>query len=48
MFKEEFVICGGIIFKEVDFKIMVSCCCFGLYFVGEIFDVDGIIGGFNF
>lgn len=48
VFKEEFVTCGGITLKEVDFKTMASRCCPGLYFAGEILDVDGITGGFNF
>ncbi|MEO1403037.1 MAG: NAD(P)/FAD-dependent oxidoreductase [Cyanobacteria bacterium J06635_1] len=47
-FKEEFVTCGGIRLKEVDFKMMASRCCPGLYFAGEILDIDGITGGFNF
>ncbi|AIE75901.1 MULTISPECIES: NAD(P)/FAD-dependent oxidoreductase [unclassified Synechocystis] len=48
VFKEEFVTCGGITLKEVDFKTMASRCCPGLHFAGEILDVDGITGGFNF
>jgi predicted Rossmann fold flavoprotein len=48
VFKEEFVTCGGINLKEVDFKTMESRCCPGLYFAGEILDIDGITGGFNF
>jgi predicted flavoprotein YhiN len=47
-FKEEFVTCGGINLKEVDFKTMESRCCPGLYFAGEILDIDGVTGGFNF
>jgi predicted Rossmann fold flavoprotein len=47
-FKEEFVTCGGISLKEVDFKTMESRHCPGLYFAGEILDVDGVTGGFNF
>jgi predicted Rossmann fold flavoprotein len=47
-FKEEFVTCGGVCLKEVDFKTMESRCCPGLYFAGEILDIDGITGGFNF
>ncbi len=46
--KEEFVTCGGIRLKEVDFKTMQSRLCPGLFFAGEILDVDGITGGFNF
>ncbi len=48
VFKEEFVTCGGINLKEVDFKTMESRICEGLYFAGEILDIDGITGGFNF
>lgn len=47
-FKEEFVTCGGVSLKEVDFKTMASRCCPGLYLAGEILDIDGITGGFNF
>jgi len=47
-YKEEFVTCGGIDLKEVDFKTMESKVCSGLYFAGEILDIDGITGGFNF
>ena len=46
--KEEFVTCGGISLKEVDFKTMQSKVCPGLFFAGEILDIDGITGGFNF
>ncbi len=48
VFKEEFVTCGGIKLSEVDFKTMESKVCPGLYFAGEILDIDGITGGFNF
>lgn len=48
IFKEEFVTCGGIELKEVDFKTMESRICPNLYFAGEILDIDGITGGFNF
>jgi predicted Rossmann fold flavoprotein len=47
-FKEEFVTCGGVNLKQVDFKTMASRCCPGLYFAGEILDIDGVTGGFNF
>ncbi|MBD2295922.1 NAD(P)/FAD-dependent oxidoreductase [Anabaena sphaerica FACHB-251] len=47
-FKEEFVTCGGINLKEVNFKTMESKLVPGLYFAGEILDIDGITGGFNF
>ncbi len=48
VFKEEFVTCGGVNLKEVNFKTMESRLCQGLYFAGEILDIDGITGGFNF
>lgn len=48
MNKEEFVTCGGINIKEVDFHTMESKFCPGLYFAGECLDLDGITGGFNF
>lgn len=47
-FKEEFVTCGGVSLKEVDFKTMQSKICPHLYFAGEILDIDGVTGGFNF
>lgn len=46
--KEEFVSCGGIKLDEVDFRRMESRICPGLYFAGEILDIDGLTGGFNF
>ncbi|MGH8003970.1 MAG: aminoacetone oxidase family FAD-binding enzyme, partial [Limisphaerales bacterium] len=48
IFKEEFVTAGGISLKEVDFKTMQSRIRPGLYLAGEILDIDGITGGFNF
>ncbi|MDJ0571774.1 MAG: NAD(P)/FAD-dependent oxidoreductase [Pleurocapsa sp. MO_192.B19] len=48
VFKEEFVTCGGVSLKEVDFKTMESKKCPGLYFAGEILNIDGVTGGFNF
>lgn len=47
-YKEEFVTCGGITLSEVDFKTMESRLCKGLYFAGEILDIDAVTGGFNF
>jgi predicted Rossmann fold flavoprotein len=47
-FKEEFVTCGGVNLKEVNFKTMESKIVPGLHFAGEILDIDGITGGFNF
>jgi predicted Rossmann fold flavoprotein len=48
MFKEEFVTCGGVRLGEVDFKTMESRLVPGLHFAGEVLDIDGITGGFNF
>ncbi len=47
-FKEEFVTCGGVDLKEIDPKTMQSKVVPGLYFAGEVLDIDGITGGFNF
>lgn len=47
-FKEEFVTCGGVSLSEVNAQTMESRIVPGLYFAGEILDVDGITGGFNF
>ena len=47
-FKEEFVTCGGVTLGEVDFNTMESRVVPGLHFAGEVLDVDGITGGFNF
>jgi hypothetical protein len=47
-FKEEFVTCGGIDLKEIDFKKMESKLVPGLFFCGEVLNIDGITGGFNF
>lgn len=46
--KEEFVTCGGVRLKEINFRTMESLVCPGLYFAGELLDLDGITGGFNF
>lgn len=46
--KDEFVTCGGVKLAEVNFKTMESKLCPGLYFAGELLDIDGITGGFNF
>lgn len=48
VFKDEFVTCGGVDLKQINFKTMESRCCPGLYFAGEVIDIDGITGGFNF
>jgi predicted Rossmann fold flavoprotein len=47
-FKEEFVTCGGVKLNEVDFKTMQSRLVDGLFFAGEVLDIDGLTGGFNF
>ncbi len=47
-FKEEFVTCGGVILADVNPQTMQSLVCPGLYFAGEVMDIDGITGGFNF
>ena len=46
--KDEFVTCGGVALDEVDFRTMESKLVPGLFFAGEVVDVDGITGGFNF
>ena len=48
MFKDEFVTCGGVKLSEVDFKTMESRKISGLHFAGEVLDIDGVTGGFNF
>ena len=47
-FKEEFVTAGGIKLNEVDANTMMSKKVPNLFFAGEVLDVDGITGGFNF
>jgi predicted Rossmann fold flavoprotein len=47
-FKEEFVTAGGIKLNEVDANTMMSKKVSSLFFAGEVLDVDGITGGFNF
>lgn len=47
-FKYEFVTCGGIVLSEINAQTMESKKIPNLYFAGEIMDVDGITGGFNF
>ncbi len=46
--KAEFVTCGGVALAEINFKTMESKLVPGLYFAGEVIDVDGVTGGFNF
>ncbi len=47
-FKEEFVTCGGISLANVNPETMQSKVVPNLYFAGEVLDIDGITGGFNF
>lgn len=47
-FKDEFVTAGGVDTREVNFKTMESKLHRGLYFAGEVLNIDGITGGFNF
>jgi len=47
-YKQEFVTAGGVALDEVNFQTMESKICPGLYFAGEILDIDGVTGGFNF
>ncbi|MFT6862783.1 MAG: putative Rossmann fold flavoprotein [Akkermansiaceae bacterium] len=46
--KDEFVTCGGVSLDDIQLKTMESKTIPGLYFAGEVLDVDGITGGFNF
>ncbi len=47
-YKDEFVTCGGVKLSEINFQTMESRCCPHVYFAGEVIDVDGVTGGFNF
>ncbi len=47
-FKEEFVTCGGVMLNEVDLQTMESKKFPGLFLAGEVLNIDGITGGFNF
>jgi predicted Rossmann fold flavoprotein len=47
-FREEFVTCGGVSLESIDFNTMQSKVCKNLYFAGELMDIDGITGGYNF
>mgnify|MGYP000893363913 CR=1 FL=1 len=46
-FREEFVTSGGISLKSVDMNRLESKVCRGIYFAGELLDIDGITGGYN-
>jgi predicted Rossmann fold flavoprotein len=47
-FKEEFVTAGGVDLKEINFKTFESKLHPGLFFAGEVLNIDAITGGFNF
>ena len=47
-FKDEFVTCGGISLKAVNLSTLESRHVSHLYFAGEVLDIDGVTGGFNF
>ena len=47
-FGEEFVTAGGVDLGEINLATMESRCCPGLHLAGELMDVDGVTGGFNF
>lgn len=47
-FKEEFVTCGGVSLDSINLQTMESSKCQGIYFAGEVLDIDGVTGGFNF
>ncbi|MBT8289262.1 MAG: NAD(P)/FAD-dependent oxidoreductase, partial [Muriicola sp.] len=47
-FKEEFVTAGGVDLKEIDFKTFGSRIHEGLYFAGEVLNIDALTGGYNF
>lgn len=47
-FKEEFVTCGGVSLESINNKTMESKLVKNLYFAGEVLDIDGITGGYNF
>ena len=46
-FREEFVTCGGVSLQSVNVKTLESKVCPGLFFAGEVLDIDAITGGFN-
>ena len=48
VFKEEFVIASGMKLTEITMQTMECKRCGVLYFCGEVIDVDGVTGGFNF
>lgn len=48
MYRDEFVTCGGVSLKEVNFDNMESKIVPGIFLAGEVIDIDGITGGYNF
>ena len=46
--KAEFVTCGGVLLRDLDLRTMESRLVENLFFAGEVMDVDGLTGGFNF
>lgn len=47
-FRDEFVTCGGVSLENIDVNTMQSKICQNLYFAGEVLDIDGLTGGYNF
>ena len=47
-FRDEFVTCGGISLKSINPSTLESRSVPGLFFAGEVLDIDGVTGGFNF
>ncbi|WP_321389289.1 NAD(P)/FAD-dependent oxidoreductase [uncultured Desulfuromusa sp.] len=47
-FRDEFVTCGGVSLDSIDINTMQSKACKNLYFAGEVMDIDGVTGGYNF
>ena len=47
-YKDEFVTAGGVELKEINFKTMESKIVPGIYFAGEVLNIDAVTGGFNF
>ena len=46
-FRDEFVTCGGVSLKSINPNTLESKVCEGLFFAGEVLDIDAITGGFN-
>ena len=46
--KSEFVTCGGVLLRDLDLRTMESRSVENLFFAGEVMDIDGLTGGFNF